>query len=168
MSVHSSAIHHSTPRVLLNGFLATGAVIACLMLPHQARADNWNGNRHIEGRSIASPQFNRHDNGNHNIHWRNGNDRRYDVRNVYVPQRQIVYYYPTQYYPVYTPVRYEPVRPVHLVGDRLVNCQPVPQHILYRLQPAPRGYYYGYRDNNVYLLRQNDNVITQIISALLN
>lgn len=150
--------------------LSAGAILACLMLPHAAHAQMYNNHSHGNTHQIVTQQV-RHDNGNHNG-WDNHRDNRVVV-NVVRPQRQVVYYYPQQYYrpaPVVVynqPVRYVQVQPRYYVGDRLINCEPVPQDILYNLRPAPRGYYYGMQGRNVYLLRQNDNVIAQIFDALL-
>ena len=156
---------------LLSSVLILGAVLGCLMLPSAAHAaDQRNGN---------------HDNGWHGQQQHQqqprANDRHDGNRGKVVVQRRPVYtYYPQQYYRpqpqrvIYPVPRPQPIlAPAYtyyrgpIVGDRMLVYTPVPEYVRVRLQPAPRGYYYTVYGDHVYLVRQNDNIIAQIISELL-
>lgn len=142
----------------LSLFAAAAVIVSCA-LPQAAFAD-WNrGNG--RGYDRHDDRDDRHDNGRRN-NWRIREvPRHYEApRFVVVPQRPVYYYYPQQAY------GYETLSPQYYVGQRLVSYQAVPQPVLYRLSPCPRGYYYSYHNNNVFMVRQQDNVIEQIISLL--
>lgn len=91
---------------------------------------------------------NRHDNGHHYGH------NRYEYRyasppSYYMPRREVVYY------PVYP-------------GRRLIQYRPLPRPVAYyNLAPPPYGHYYSCDDRHVFLVRQNDNVIVQVLSLLI-
>lgn len=154
--------------------LLFAAAVLCVGLaaPSQAFADR------DDHRGGIQSQINRHDgHGGNNRGWdhndrnhgnwnNNGNHWQQRPRVVYVPPRPTTYYYyPQQAYGYAQPVYYN--TPNYYVGRRLVGYQPVPPLYVRRLQPCPQGYYYSYHDNNVFMVRQHDNVIEQVISMLL-
>ncbi len=153
--------------------LPVAATVALLMIPAQAHADRdrdgyhgdrnyYQNQRHDDYRDYR--QNNRRDNwyGNKHYYKHHYQAPRYQARVVYTQpyyyNRPVVNYYGSGY---------GAYAPRYVVGQRLGYYQPVPQHVMYRLRPAPYGHHYGMNGNNVFLLRQNDNVITQIFSLLL-
>ena len=145
--------------------LTTLAVLGALALPQDAfaRDNNRDGNRHDNGRHYGWQKNDHDDHRGNNDHWNRNNYRVVRTPQIYPRYVTPRYVYPNHY--VYRPVV---VYPRHYVGQRLVTYYPVPTHVRYRLAPVPRGYYYSYQDDNVFLVRQQDNVIAQIISLLAN
>jgi Ni/Co efflux regulator RcnB len=153
----------------------SAAALLLILTPGASHADNWHGNNN----NWNNNGWHDHDgnNGNHNG-WHD-NDRddhngRGNVERIQPRVEHIVYYRPAPTRVIYTappvyyrPVIYRPAPPRYFVGQRYVYYQPVPQPVLVRLRPAPYGYYYTRCDDNIFLVSQRDNVITEIFSALL-